>query len=62
MLVNAIEDLIKHYGEEEYDFRLRETQTYEIIENANTYFLEFDDERSGGFASCEVGNKLIEEE
>ena len=61
-MVNAIEDLIKHYGEEEYDFRLRETQTYEIIENANTYFLEFDDERSGGFASCEVGNKLIEEE
>ena len=28
----------------------------------NTYFLEFDDERSGGFASCESGNKLTEEE
>jgi len=28
----------------------------------NTYFLEFDDERSGGFASCEIGNKLTEEE
>ena len=54
--------MIKHYGQEEYDFRLRETQTYEIIENVNTYFLEFDDERSGGFASCEIGNKLTEEE
>ena len=43
-------------------FRLRETHTYEIIENVNTYFLEFDDERSGGFASCEIGNKLTEEE
>lgn len=28
----------------------------------NAYYLEFDDERSGGFASCEIGNKLIEEE
>ena len=28
----------------------------------NTYFLEFDDERSGGFSSCEIGNKLTEEE
>ena len=28
----------------------------------NTYFLEFDDERSDGFASCEIGNKLSEEE
>ena len=59
---HAFEDLIKQYGQEEYDFRLRETQTYEIIENVNTYFLEFDDERSGGFASCEIGNKLTEEE
>ncbi len=31
--VNAFVDLIKIYGQEEYDFRLRETQTYEIIED-----------------------------
>ena len=31
--VNAFVDLIKEYGQEEYDFSLRETQTYEIIEN-----------------------------
>lgn len=31
--VNAFVDLIKEYGQEEYDFRLRETQTYEIIED-----------------------------
>ena len=31
-------------------------------ENVNAYFLEFDDERSCGFASCEIGNKLTEEE
>ena len=31
--VNAFVDLIKTYGQEEYDFSLRETQTYEIIEN-----------------------------
>lgn len=31
--VNAFVDLIKKYGQEEYDFRLRETQTYEIIED-----------------------------
>ena len=31
--VNAFVDLIKIYGQEEYDFRLRETQTYELIED-----------------------------
>ncbi|MDO4295855.1 MAG: LysR family transcriptional regulator [bacterium] len=31
--VNAFVDLIKAFGEEEYDFSLRETQTYEIIED-----------------------------
>ena len=31
--VNAFVDLIKEYGQEEYDFCLRETQTYEIIED-----------------------------
>ena len=31
-------------------------------ENVNALFLEYDDERSGGFASCEIGNKLTEEE
>ncbi len=31
--VNAFIDLIKEYGQEEYDFSLRETQTYEIIED-----------------------------
>lgn len=30
--VNAFVDLIQQYGQEEYDFSLRETQTYEIIE------------------------------
>ena len=29
--VNAFVDLIKEYGQKEYDFSLRETQTYEII-------------------------------
>lgn len=31
--VNAFVDLVKQYGQEEYDFSLRETQTYEIIED-----------------------------
>lgn len=31
--VNAFVDLIKEYGKEQYDFSLRETQTYEIIED-----------------------------
>lgn len=31
--VNAFVDLIKEYGQDEYDFSLRETQTYEIIED-----------------------------
>ena len=31
--VNGFVDLIKEYGQEEYDFSLRETQTYEIIED-----------------------------
>lgn len=31
--VNAFVDLIKEYGKDEYDFSLRETQTYEIIED-----------------------------
>lgn len=31
--VNAFVDLIQEYGQEAYDFSLRETQTYEIIED-----------------------------
>jgi DNA-binding transcriptional LysR family regulator len=31
--VNAFVDLVKEYGQEEYDFSLRETQTYEIIQD-----------------------------
>lgn len=31
--VNAFVDLIREYGQEEYDFSLRETQTYEIIDD-----------------------------
>lgn len=31
--VNAFVNLIKEYGQDEYDFSLRETQTYEIIED-----------------------------
>ena len=33
--VNAFVDLIKQYGEAEYDFSLRETQTYEIIDDVS---------------------------
>lgn len=31
--VNAFVDVIKEYGQDEFDFSLRETQTYEIIED-----------------------------
>jgi len=31
--VNAFVDLIKEFGQDEYDFSIRETQTYEIIED-----------------------------
>lgn len=31
--VNALVDIIKEYGHDEYDFSLKETQTYEIIED-----------------------------
>lgn len=31
--INAFVDLIKEYGQEEYDFTLRETKTYEIIDD-----------------------------
>lgn len=31
--VNAFVDLIKKYGEDEYDFSLRETETYEVIDD-----------------------------
>lgn len=33
--VNAFVDLIKEYGYDKYDFQLRETRTYEIIEDVN---------------------------
>ena len=33
--VNAFVDLIKKYGQDEYDFSIRETQTYEIIEDVS---------------------------
>lgn len=33
--VNAFVDLIKEYGMEEYEFTLRETRTYEIIEDVS---------------------------
>lgn len=33
--VNAFVDLIKDFGKEKYDFSLRETQTYEIIEDVS---------------------------
>ena len=32
-VVEAFVDLLRDYGGEEYDFRIRETQTYEIIED-----------------------------
>ena len=31
--VNAFVDLVKQYGQDKYDFSIRETQTYEIIED-----------------------------
>ena len=31
--VNAFVDLVKEYGQDEYDFSLRDTQTYEIIDD-----------------------------
>lgn len=33
--VNAFVDVIQNYGNEKYDFSLRETQTYEIIEDVS---------------------------
>lgn len=33
--VNAFIDLIKEYGSDNYDFSLRETQTYEIIDDVS---------------------------
>ena len=38
--VNAFVDLIKEYGQEAYDFSLRETQTYEIIEDVTRLRIE----------------------
>lgn len=107
--VNAFVDLIKKIGQDEYDFSLRETQTYEIIEDVakmrseigilflndfnekvitkilKSYDLELLENKEEvinriheaekyipldrlylnpqcGFASCEIGNKLTEEE
>ena len=40
--VNAFVDLIKQYGQDEYDFSLRETQTYEIIEDVARMRSEID--------------------
>ena len=107
--VNAFVDLIKKFGQDEYDFSLRETQTYEIIEDVarmrseigilflndfnekvitkilKSYDLELLENKEEvinriheaekyipldrlylnpqcGFASCEIGNKLTEEE
>lgn len=34
--INAFVDIIKAFGEEQYDFTLRETQTYEIIRDVST--------------------------
>lgn len=34
--VNAFVDIIEEYGHDEYDFSLRETQTYEIIEDVTS--------------------------
>lgn len=35
--VNAFVELIKEYGEDEYEFALRETKTYEIIEDVKNF-------------------------
>lgn len=58
--VNAFVDMIKEYGQEEYEFTLRETRTYEIIEDVRNlrsevgilYLNEFNEK---------VINKLLKE-
>lgn len=35
-VVNAFVDVIKKYGQDEFDFSLRETETYEIIEDVSS--------------------------
>ena len=47
--VNAFVDLIKQYGQDEYDFSLRETQTYEIIEDVAQMKSELEILRGSGF-------------
>ena len=43
--VNAFVDLVKEYGQDEYDFSLRETQTYEIIEDVPIIVVKKDKSR-----------------
>ena len=43
--VEAFVELLKEYGGEEYDFRIRETQTYEIIEDVPIIVVKKDKSR-----------------
>lgn len=58
--VNAFVDLIKEYGHEEYDFTLRETKTYEIIDDVKNLRSEIGIIYINDFNE-KVMNKLIDE-
>lgn len=58
--VNAFVDLIKEYGNDEYEFNLRETKTYEIIDDVKNLRSEIGIIYLNEFNS-KVLNKLIKE-
>ncbi|MDU1007186.1 MAG: LysR family transcriptional regulator [Clostridium butyricum] len=58
--VNAFVDLIKEYGNDEYEFNLRETKTYEIIDDVKNLRSEIGILYLNEFNS-KVLNKLIKE-
>ena len=58
--VNAFVDLIKEYGNNEYEFRLRETKTYEIIDDVKNLRSEIGILYINEFNS-KILNKLFEE-
>lgn len=58
--VNAFVDLIKEYGNDEYEFRLRETKTYEIIDDVKNLRSEIGILYINKFNS-KILNKLFEE-
>lgn len=58
--VNAFVDLIKEYGNDEYEFKLRETKTYEIIDDVKNLRSEIGILYINEFNS-KILNKLFEE-